>query len=392
MLVIRGCKILYHGNWLVKHQLVCNKEGVITHIESISDDNLELDANIIDYPEDSYLIPGLIDCHMHGAAGYDVMDADINGLAEISKSLVKEGTTGFLATTMTMDDSSIENALKSVAEYNLGEHKDFKLGSRILGVHLEGPFLSTKHPGAQNHTHIKQPDIDLFDSWQEISLNSIKLITIAPEEPNGISFIRHLKDNGVVVSIGHSNATYEEANEAIAAGACHCTHLFNAMSGFHHRAPGIPGAVLVSDEIMAELIVDGVHLHAGSVKLALKAKGLDKLILVTDAMRARCLGNGDFDLGGQRVKVDGMEARLDSGVLAGSVLTQYQALKLFIEQIGTDLVDLADAVKLSSENPAKQLNVFHMYGSLEPGKIADMVVLDKNLDVKNTYIEGGCVF
>lgn len=392
MLVIRGCKILYHGNWLVNHQLICNKEGDITHIESISDEHIEESANIVNYPEDNYLIPGLIDCHMHGAAGYDVMDADVDGLAQIAKSLVKEGTTGFLATTMTMDDSSIESALKSVAEYNLGGHKDFKKGSKILGVHLEGPFLSTKHPGAQNKAHIKKPDIELFDKWQDISLNSIKLITIAPEEPNGIGFIKHLKDNGVVVSIGHSDATYEQANEAISAGACHCTHLFNAMRPFHHREPGLPGAVLVSDEIMAELIVDGVHLHAGSVKLALKAKGLDKLMLVTDAMRARCLGNGDFDLGGQNVRVDGMEARLDSGVLAGSVLTQYQALKLFIEQVGSSMADLADAVKLSSENPAKQLNIFHKYGSLEPGKAADMVVLDKNLDVKNTYIDGDCVF
>jgi N-acetylglucosamine-6-phosphate deacetylase len=394
--IIKGCKILHKNQWLCDHYLLTDSNGLIKEISPINSlaDNLDSDLgknldnyNLIEYPSDHYLVPGLIDCHMHGASGFDVMDADINGLEQLSESLLKQGTTGFLATTMTMSDNCIEKALKSVADYQ-DKYKKGEIGAsgaQILGIHLEGPFLSNKHPGAQNAKYIKSGDIKLFDKWQDIAKGAIKLITVAPEDSNNMSFIKHIKNKypDIVISIGHSDASFEQANEAISAGACHCTHLFNAMSGFHHRAPGIPGAVLISDDIMAELIVDGEHLHPGSVQLALKAKGLDKLILVTDAMRARCLGDGEFDLGGQKVTVKNMHAALDGNILAGSVLSQYQALKLFIDQTNSDL---ADAIKLSSENPSKQLGIYDKYGSLEVGKVANMIVMSSDLEVKNTYI------
>ena len=390
-IIIKGCKILHKNKWLIDNYLMLSSDGKIKEIGNINNlDKLYLNNyEINNYEKSDYLIPGLIDCHMHGASGYDVMDADLKGLETIAESLLKQGTTGFLATTMTMSDSCIEKALKAVADYQdkykkgeIGKH-----GAEILGVHLEGPFLSNKHPGAQNEKYIKAADIKLFDKWQEISNNQIKLITIAPENSNNMDFIKHVKNNypELVVSIGHSDASFEQANEAIKAGACHCTHLYNAMSSFHHRKPGIPGAVLVSDDITAELILDGVHLHPGSVQLAIKAKGLDKLILVTDAMRARCMGNGEFELGGQKVIVKGMNASLEGGVLAGSIVSQFQALRMFIEQTGHDL---SEAVKLSSENPAKQLNIYHDYGSLSVGKRGDIVVLSSDIEVKNIYLLG----
>ena len=390
-LIIKGCKILHKNKWLIDNYIMISSDGKIKEIGNINNlDKLNLNNyEIYNYDKSDYLIPGLIDCHMHGASGYDVMDADLKGLEIIAESLLKQGTTGFLATTMTMSDSCIEKALKAVADYQDKYKKGEigKLGAQILGVHLEGPFLSNKHPGAQNAKYIKAADIKLFDKWQDISNNQIKLVTIAPESFNNMDFIKHVKKHypDIVISIGHSDASFEQANEAIKAGACHCTHLYNAMSSFHHRKPGIPGAVLVSDDIMAELIVDGVHLHPGSVKLAIKAKGLDKLILVTDAMRARCMGNGEFDLGGQKVVVKDMNASLEGGVLAGSVLSQYQALKLFANQTG---LDLSSAVKLSAENPAKQLNIYNKYGSLDIGKIANLIILSSEMAVKNVYLSG----
>jgi N-acetylglucosamine-6-phosphate deacetylase len=340
-------------------------------------------ATVLEFHDDVKMIPGFIDMHIHGTNGKDVMDASFDALATISKSLAEQGTTSYLATTMTASVNEIENTLCHVREYLKVQHE--VNGAKIVGVHLEGPFLSPDKVGAQRSDLILNPDIHLVEHWQKISGNLIKLITLAPELPGSLDFIRYLVSNNIIPSMGHTNANYSEAVAAIEAGSCHATHLFNAVRGIHQREPGAVTAVLLSDKVMAELIVDGVHLHPAIVQMALKLKGIDKLVLVTDAMRATCLCDGEYDLGGQVVDVKNGVASLKDGTLAGSTLTMSAAIKNMLHF--TDC-DLSDVVKLTSENPAKSLGLFDKIGSIAPNKMADLVVLDKQLSIKMTICEG----
>ena len=337
------------------------------------------------FPEDHYLIPGLIDMHIHGAAGADVMDATDDALSTLATALLKEGTTAFLATTMTQTHAAIEAALQSVAHFQKTPHR----GAAILGIHLEGPFLSAKRMGAQCGEMIIGPDIPLFDRWQKIAEGKIALVTVAPEMPGALNFIEHLVSQGVIASIGHTDASFEDTLLAIQKGATHATHLFNAMRGIHHREPGCIPAILMNDQVKTEVIADGVHLHPGIVKFIYQVKGQAGTILVTDAMRAKCLGNGVFDLGGQSVTVSRNEARLQNGTLAGSVLGMHQALKNMIEFTG---IGLAHAVQLASANPAKALGCFSERGSIAVGKRADLVVLDRDFNVRATFLGGQLMY
>lgn len=366
-------------NICLEDSLVSGKNIIINKgvIEEISE---RVEGEVIHFPEDCTIIPGMIDCHIHGADGADVMDGTSEALLKISNALYREGATGFLATTMTETPENITNALSTVSDYMDQDEND-----HIIGVHLEGPFLAVSKMGAQRGDLIVDPDIALFDQYQQSANGKIKLLTIAPETNGAVSFIEHIVKAGVVASIGHTDATAEETLLGIDAGATHATHLFNAMSGVHHREPGAATAILMSKQVTAELIVDGVHLNPNIVKFAYTVKGSDKLVLVTDAMRAKCLGDGQFDLGGQTVTVKGREARLDSGALAGSVLTMNEALQNLIQF--TD-VTLPEAVRLTSVNPAKILGCFDSRGSIASGKRADLVVLDNNFHVKETFAMG----
>ncbi|MBS0350240.1 MAG: N-acetylglucosamine-6-phosphate deacetylase [Proteobacteria bacterium] len=343
------------------------------------------------FPPEYSLIPGRIDMHIHGASGADVMDGTPEALNQIRKTLAAEGVTGFLATTMTESKTVIENALKNIAAFNHSNPAKAQIpGSEILGVHLEGPFISSKFAGAQKTDNILTPDLELFNHWQSLSGGQIRLVTLAPELPNAIEFIKHLRSQGIIASIGHSEADFLTTNAAIAAGANYATHLFNAMRGFHHREPGCAGAILLEPKVMAELIVDGVHCHAGAVQLAYRIKGPEGLVLITDAMRAKCCGNeGEFDLGGQTVVVKQGAARLKNGALAGSVLTISQA---FINMQKFTHCSIEDLINLTSKNPAKVLNIYSKTGSITPGKIADLAVLDEKMAVVLTVVKGQVVF
>lgn len=338
---------------------------------------------VIDVPPTFKAIPGLIDIHIHGVNGADVMDATTEALNTISAALPKEGTTSFLATTMTQSSSAIEKALINVGKYIYEQQSPGK--AEILGVHLEGPYVNKSKAGAQPVDFIVDSSIEQFKKWNTLSKRSIKIVTLAPEQPGGIEMVKFLHENAIVASIGHSDATYEEVTEAIEAGAKHVTHLFNQMRGLHHREPGVVGAALLHDELIAEIILDGVHVRPEMVKLAYQQKGNKELILITDSMRAKCLKDGVYDLGGQAVKVEDGKALLQNGTLAGSTLRLGHALKNMMHYTNCSL---EDTIEMASINPARQLNVIDRKGTIAIGKDADIVILDENLEVAMTFCLG----
>lgn len=329
------------------------------------------------------VLPGFIDMHIHGAGGSDAMDGTEEAVAHMAAILPREGTTSFLPTTMTQSPRNIEQALHTIDQYSQSDNIPGR--ADVIGIHLEGPFVNPSKAGAQPVQYIMNPDLQLFKKWEELSGNSIKQVTLAPEEPGGRELVEYLNEKGIIPSIGHTGATYQEAMEAISLGASQATHLFNQMTGLHHRDIGAAGASLMNDAIYAELIVDGIHVSPEMVKLSLKLKGVDRTILITDAMRAKGLSDGKYDLGGQDVFVKGKEARLEDGALAGSILKMNDAIKNIITFTGCSL---RDAVQMAAANPAKQLNIYDKKGSIAIGKDADIVILDDDYQVRTTICRG----
>ncbi|MDP4084870.1 MAG: N-acetylglucosamine-6-phosphate deacetylase [Bacillota bacterium] len=355
--------------------------GLVSNLENI--DGFE----VVEIPYRYVAVPGFIDVHIHGVNGADVMDATTEALNNMVSTLPGEGTTSFLATTITQSSSEIEKALLNARQYI--ENCQIEGQAEILGIHLEGPFVNTKMAGAQPKEHIIDPNLEVFKKWEAISNKHIKLVTLSPERPGGLDLIRYLKDQSIVASIGHSDATYNEVMDAIDAGANHVTHLFNQMKGLHHREPGVVGAAFLHNELKAELIVDGIHVRPEMVKLAYKQKGNSGIILITDAMRAKCLKNGKYNLGGQEVFVGEGKAVLEDGTLAGSILKLSQGIKNMLSYTGCTLHDV---VQMASVNPAKQLNIFNRKGSIAIGKDADIVILNENMDIYMTYCRGKLAF
>ncbi|GAM15816.1 N-acetylglucosamine-6-phosphate deacetylase [Mesobacillus selenatarsenatis] len=340
-------------------------------------------ADIIELPEECTVVPGFIDVHIHGAGGADTMDGTTEALMTMASILPEEGTTSFLATTITQDQKAIMKALENAGDYIRHHNNPGK--AEVLGLHLEGPFINESRKGAQPAKHIITPDIELFARMQKASGNNIRLVTLAPEKENGCELITYLAENGVIASVGHSDATYGQMAEAVKAGATHVTHLFNGMRGLHHRDPGVAGAALLFDQLKIEMIADGIHVVPEMLDLSIRAKGTDGVILITDSMRAKCLKNGSYDLGGQEVSVADGKALLADGTLAGSILKMKDSLKSMMEFTG---ISIEEAVKLASENPARQLKVFDRKGSIASGKDADLVVLDRNHEVAMSFCRG----
>lgn len=370
---------------VMEHGVVNRKNLTIVNqkIGAISDEKTVITKT---FPEDWFFIPGMIDMHVHGSHGADTMDATAGALDTICQSLAKTGCTSFLATTMSERKDKISAALANIAQY-----KPTQAGAEILGAHLEGPFLSEKRKGAMKADCLIDPSIKIFDEWLRISQRKIKLVTIAPERRGAIEFIAYLIQNDIIASVGHTEASFDLTNDAIKAGATHATHLFNAMQGLHHRDPGTTGALLMSERVVAELIADTHHLHPAMLNLVYRLKGKKRCVLVTDAMRAQCLKNGEYDLGGQFVTVrDGM-AHLSEHpeVLAGSVVTQIEAAKNM--QAATQCT-LNDIVTMTAETPAKSLNLFDRKGSVAVGKDADLVLIDQDFNIKMTLCRGEIVY
>lgn len=337
-------------------------------------------------PENAVVVPGFIDEHIHGAFGSDGMDGTIGDISVIADTLIKEGTTAFLVTTMTQSVGNICKALNAVNEYMVGRCDK---GARVLGVHLEGPFISTKHVGAQPIEYVQSPSVEAFIPLENAAGGNIKIVTLAPEVAGADELIGYLKENGVVASIGHTDATFEDVEKAKALGATNITHTFNAQTPLHHRKAGVVGAALFDDQLVCELICDTIHVSVPAMKLLVKCKPSDKVVLITDSMRAKWLPDGVSELGGQTVIVKNGEARLENGALAGSVLKMNHAVKNMVEKVG---VDFCTAIDFATANPAKSLGIFGECGSICVGKRADFTVLDQEFNVIATYVGGKRVF
>lgn len=321
-----------------------------------------------------YIVPGFIDQHIHGAGNIDTMDN--KGIAAVAEILLREGTTSFLPTTMTYDLDVVKVIIDTLAAYT-GD-----TGANVLGVHVEGPFIEgIKYIGAQNKQYVTKPSVDDLARLNET--NFVKMVTYAPEFDQDFKMTEYMRDHNIVGSIGHSSATMAEAEMAIAHGACCFTHLHNACTPHHHRTPGVVSAALANSEV-AELIVDGVHIHPDAVRMTYNVKGNNGIVLVTDAMRAKGMEDGEYDLGGQTVYKRGDEARLENGSLAGSVLLMNSAVRNMHKFSGCSL---ADAVLMASYNPAQNLGL-DSKGLIKTGYDFDITVLDEELNVVETYVNG----
>lgn len=324
------------------------------------------------------LIPGMIDVHIHGANNYDMMDGSTKSIQEVSKKCAETGCTSFLVTSVS---SSLEDLLAMI--HSVKKVIGHEEGAKIVGLHLEGPYLNVEKKGMQNPKFLRHADFDELDRIFAEAGDLIKMMTIAPELPGGIELIAYLKQKGVVVAIAHSNATYEEAQTAFKAGASHITHCFNAMPTIHHRSPGLVTAALEEDEVSLQAIVDGVHLHPGIVRLMHKIKGPDKIVLTTDALQAMGVGDGSYLFGGHHVTVTDGVARLKDGTLASSTVTMNKSLQHSVN-FG---IPLTDSIAMASTTPATILNLTQL-GKIAPGYDADLVLLDGEFDVVKTFIKG----
>lgn len=320
------------------------------------------------------IMPGFIDVHSHGGYGVDNMDADAGKISDMTYKMLEEGITSYFPTTMTQSDENIEAALKAINEAA-------EMNPMIQGIHVEGPFISKDFKGAQPEEYIRPAQLDTLKKWQELSGERIRLITYAPETGDIKDFETYCQQNDIILSAGHSGATYEQLKHS---GATHVTHLFNGQLGLHHREIGVSGFGLLEDDVTVEMIVDGFHISKEMVKLAFKAKGADGIELITDSMRAKGSPEGESELGGQKVIVTDKQARLANGSLAGSVLTFIDAFKNMMAFTGCSMLE---AVKMSSYNQAKEFNL-STKGELKPSFDADMVVLDENHTLKQTILGG----
>ena len=337
-------------------------------------------------PENAIVLPGFIDQHVHGAGGSDGMDGTIEDISIIANTLAKEGTTSFLVTTMTQSKENILKAMTAVKDYCEADKKD---GARVVGIHLEGPFIAAAHKGAQPLEYVATPDIAVFDEYNAASGNAIKIVSLAPEIEGAEALIKHLDENGVVASIGHTGAKYNNVVSAVAAGAKNVTHTYNAQSALHHREIGVVGSAMLVDELNCELIADTIHVSVPAMKLLVKNKKADKISLITDAMRAKGIPDGESELGGQKVFVKNGEARLADGTLAGSVLRMNRAIENVVTKVG---VPFEKAVDFATINPARLLGIDKEAGSIKVGKRADFVVLNDKYDVVLTVRGGEIIY
>lgn len=363
------------------------KDKVTDNLVVIFDDRIQKiaelkDINISDYDiidaKGNFVSPGLLDMHIHGYLGADVSDGDVDGIKTMAEGIIKNGVTSWCPTTMTVSKKEIEKAFDAVR--SVKNSKEY-YGAEILGVNSEGPFLNPEKKGAQAGEHILRPDAEFIQENSDI----IKLVTIAPEVDGALECIEKVfKNTDVLISMGHSNATYDEAVEGIKKGVRHTTHLFNAMTQFSHRNPGVPGAALSYDDVSVELIADTFHIDKGLFKLISKVKG-DKLCLITDCMRAGGMPDGDYTLGGQPVRKENIKCLMPDGTIAGSVLKLNEAVYNLYEN--TDL-EIYEAVSCASLNPAKALGEDDKIGSIEVGKKANIIIADKKFNVCMTILNG----
>lgn len=369
--IINGKVILEDS---IKELNVFFENGKITEVSN----RVPTDETVID-AKGLYVAPGMIDVHTHGRNGSDTMYATFKDLNNISVSELKTGVTSFLPTTMTMPAEDIKKAI--AAGY---DNKDKVEGAKILGMHLEGPFFSVKYKGAQPEECMIAPTVENYLSFAGDHSDFVKKISLAPEIEGAVDLIKYLREQNVVVSMGHTDATYEEAVKAIEAGATSGTHTYNAMTPLKHREPGVVGAVMLHDEVYAELILDGIHVSFPAAKILSKMKGADKLILITDSLEAAMLPDGTYELGNQKVYVKDGQARLKSGNLAGSTANLNQCVRNAYKHLD---LPLYEAIGYATKNPADHLGLKD-YGRIKEGCVADMILIDDEIDIKRVILNG----
>ena len=372
----KNCNIYVEGKGIVKASVEV-KDGKIVSFNEV-EGALELDDKYI-------VVPGFIDRHIHGANNSDSMYPTLEDIRNICATVAKEGVSTFLPTTMTQTIENITAALKNIANYIDNENDK---GAYVLGVHLEGPFISKKHKGAQVESCIIPCDVETFKIFEEASNNHIKEVSLAYEE-NGKELSNYLYNKGIVASLGHTDATAKDVLDAAQNGVTSATHCYNAMKGLHHREAGTVGGVMISDSIYAELICDLVHVSSEAIQVLYKVKGQDKITLITDGIEAKHLPDGVYKLGGQDVYVKGKEARLENGTLAGSTLKMNDAIKNMQGVIG---LSMEKAIDLATINPAKVLGIADSKGSIALGKDADFAIIDKEYNVYMTVSNGNVVY
>ena len=368
--------IIKNGNFILPDE---NENFFITKNISVKFDKkiIEIgnfsEKNFID-AENNFVAPGFINIHIHGCNDSDVMDADKKSLKKICEFLPSTGVTSFLPTTMTMKISEITRALE-----NIRENKNLS-GAKIIGVNLEGPFISKKFHGAQNPENILPADINFLKKFSDI----IKIVTIAPEELKNFDFVDKCAEKNIICAIGHSAADYEIAKKFIERGANHITHLFNAQTGLHHRKPGIVGAALDSNAIV-EIIADNFHIHPAVQNFVWKIKNKSEIILITDSCRACGSNKKISELGGQKIFIKKNIATLADGTIAASVAKMIDVVKNFKKNTHADL---AQVIELVTKNPAQELKIYDKIGSIAVGKSADFVIFDENFNIKKVFIDG----
>lgn len=329
-----------------------------------------------------YVIPGLTDIHFHGCVGYDFCDGTHEAIENIAKYQLENGVTTICPASMTFSEEQLASIFSSAASY------EGKEGAKLVGINMEGPFISMEKKGAQNGAYIHKPDADMFMRLQDAANGLIKLVDIAPEVEGAMECIQKIHDK-VGVSVAHTAADFDTAQAAFENGARHVTHLYNAMPPYSHRAPGVIGAACDNEKVMVELICDGVHSHPATVRTTFKMFGDDRIILISDSMMACGLKDGQYSLGGQDVTVKGNLATLtELGNIAGSVTNLMACMKNAVKNMN---IPLESAIKCATQNPAKAIGIFDQYGSLAVGKVADIVLLDKDLNVKYVIKDGKVV-
>ena len=369
--IINGKLILPHSVE-EKHILVFNDTiQAIEEADKFQEENYD---QIYD-AQGNYVSPGFFNIHLHGINDADAMDEDPAAIGKMALALPQTGVTDFLPTTMTYDFSRINTALTNIRKAQSQEN-----GAIVRGANLEGPFINADFRGAQAEKYIQKADFSLIEPFADV----IKIITLAPETLPDSSFIEQCVDHDIIVSLGHSGATYEQALDALRAGATHVTHLFNAMSPLHHRGPGLVGAGL-DTHVKCELIADNVHIHPAVQRLVFKAKVPENIILITDSMRACLLGDCESELGGQKVYVKNGKATLEGGFMAGSVATMNQVVDHFKTNTRADWPTVINMVTL---NPATEFGLDGEIGSLETGKLANITIFDEHCNIKKTFVKG----